>query len=194
MSRMVERIHRIGDPFTCRLLPGFFLLCSVMAQQHFMFGFMQLTTLGALWIRWRDRTADPEIEETYLRAMLEANPRISQLFNVNTMHVLDFDCEFQPFPETDEFPEFENKYFRFFNTDGNMTKGHFVFGDLETNATMLLTFETMPVVGRGRFTLGEPFYYFDVKAKITHRGVLEKVVVVDRKESLKKFRPFLMMM
>lgn len=150
--------------------------------------------MGAIWIRWRDRSADPTIEETYLRAMLHENERIQQLFSVETMHVLDFDCDYAPYPDPEEFPEFNNKYFRFFNTDGNMTKGHFVFGDLESNATMKLTFETMPVVGKARFELGEPFYFFDVQAEITHNGVLEKVVLVDRQESLRKFRPFLMMM
>lgn len=159
-----------------------------------MFFFMQLTVMGAFWIRWRDRSADPEIEETYLRAILEENSQISKYFNVLTMHVLDYDCEYQPMPDPEEFPEFNNKMFRFFNTDGNMTKGHFVFGDTHSGAMMKLTFETMPVVGKARFALGEPFYFFDVKAEITHNGVLEKVVVVDREESLKKYRPFLMMM
>jgi hypothetical protein len=148
----------------------------------------------AIWIRWRDRTNDPEIEETYLREMIHSNERIQELFSVETMHVLDFDCEYTPYPDAEEFPEFNNKLFRFFNTDGNMTKGHFVFGDLESNATMRIDFETMPIVGKARFELGEPFYFFDVVAEITHNGVLEKVVLADRKESLKKFRPFLMMM
>lgn len=190
---MVERIHRISDPFTSKLIPGAFIGVSFFTQSHIMFAFLQLMLATSFWIRWRDRSADPEIEETYLRTIIHENPRVQELFSVDTMHVLDFDCEYAPMPDAEDFPEFQNPLFRFFNTDGNMTRGHFVFGDLESNATMRLTFETMPVVGKARFSLGEPFYFFDVQAEITHNGMLEKVVLVDRAESLKKFRPFLMM-
>ena len=190
----MNRVHRINDAYTSKFLPAVFIGLTSVSHLNLSFTILQLTTLTAFWIRWRDKSADPEIEETYLRAMLHDNERIQELFSVETMHVLDYDCEYQPIPDSLEFPEFNNKYFRFFNSDSNMTKGHFVFGDLETNATMKLTFETMPVVGKARLTLGEPFYFFDVQAEITHNGVMEKVVLVDRAESLKKFRPFLMMM
>jgi len=52
----------------------------------------------------------------------------------------------------------------------------------------------MPVRGEGRFQIGEPFYYFDVTAEINVKGQLEKVILVDRKETLKKIRPFLIML
>ena len=191
---MVERIHRIKDNYTSKVLPGVFFALFPFSHLSLPIQILQMTTLVAFWVRWRDRSSDPEIEETFLRTIIHDNPRIQELFSVETMHVLDYDCEYQPFPDSEEFPEFNNRLFRFFNTDGNMTKGHFVFGDLETNATMKLTFETMPVVGKARFSLGEPFYFFDVQAEITHNGVFEKVILVDREESLKKFRPFLMMM
>jgi hypothetical protein len=52
----------------------------------------------------------------------------------------------------------------------------------------------MPVRGEFRYQVGEPFFYFDVVAEINNNGVFEKVVLVDRKETLKKIRPFLLMM
>lgn len=41
--------------------------------------------------------------------------------------------------DTEKFPEFKNKVFRFFNTDTSMTTGHFKMGDVETGAVMNLT-------------------------------------------------------
>lgn len=190
----MQRINRISDPYTSMFLPFAFLSLQSINHLSIAFTILQLTSITAIWIRWRDRSADPEIEETFLRAIIDDNERIQELFSVETMHVMDFECEYQPFPDDLEFPEFNNKFFRFFNTDSNMTKGHFVFGDLESNATMRVTFETMPVVGKARLSLGEPFYFFDVKAEITVNGVMENLVLVDRAESLKKYRPFLMMM
>lgn len=190
----MTRVNRISDPYTSKFLPATFLALMSIGHLNFSFTLLQLAAFCSFWVRWRDKSADPEIEETILRGIIHDNARIQELFAIETMHVLDYDCEYQPFPDAVEFPEFNNKFFRFFNSDSNMTKGHFVFGDLETNATMKLTFETMPVVGKARLTLGEPFYFFDVQAEITHNGVMEKVVLVDRAESLRKFRPFLMMM
>ena len=48
--------------------------------------------------------------------------------------------------------------------------------------------------GEGRYQVGEPFFYFDVVAEINKKGVFEKVVIVDRKETLKTTRPFLFML
>lgn len=50
----------------------------------------------------------------------------------------------------------------------------------------------MPVRGEYRFQVGEPFFYFDVVAEINNKGVYEKVVLVDRKETLRHIRPFLL--
>lgn len=49
----------------------------------------------------------------------------------------------------------------------------------------------MPIPGKFRYQVGEPFYFYDLRAKITHNGVFKEVVLVDEKESLKKIRPFL---
>jgi hypothetical protein len=42
------------------------------------------------------------------------------------------------FPCEKKFPEFKNKFFRFFNNDTHMCTGFFKFGDLESGATMTL--------------------------------------------------------
>jgi hypothetical protein len=57
----------------------------------------------------------------------------------------------------------------------------------------------MPASGKYRYQVGEPFYFYSLVAKITHKvfifynlkGVLSEVVIVDEKETLKKLRPFL---
>ena len=52
----------------------------------------------------------------------------------------------------------------------------------------------MPAAGRFRFEVGEPYYYYDVRAEVTFRGQMKEIVIVDEKESLKKNRPFLYLM
>jgi hypothetical protein len=52
---------------------------------------------------------------------------------------LDYDLEYDkglPCPE--KFPEFNNKVWRFFNTDTSMATGYFKMGDVETGAVMHL--------------------------------------------------------
>lgn len=49
----------------------------------------------------------------------------------------------------------------------------------------------MPASGRFRFEVGEPFYYYDVRAEVTVDGVVTEHVIVDENEELKKQRPFL---
>lgn len=67
------------------------------------------------------------------------NEEISELFNEETIHVLDYDMEYDTeIPSAEEFPEYENKIWNHFNTDTGMTTGHFSFGDLESGATMTL--------------------------------------------------------
>lgn len=72
--------------------------------------------------------------------MLWTNSEISKYFSEDTVHILDYDCEYtKGLEETEKFPEFKNKVFRFFNTDTSMTTGHFKMGDVETGAVMNLT-------------------------------------------------------
>lgn len=145
-----------------------------------------------LYVRIRDKTLDPDFKETYLRDMIYKNPEISALFSEETIHVLDYDCEYDKgYPNPEKFPEYENTVWRFFNTDTSMCTGHFTFGDVESGATMVLKFKTMPIPGKFRYQVGEPFYFYDLRAHITHNGVFKEVVLADENETLKKIRPFL---
>lgn len=56
---------------------------------------------------------------------------------------------------------------------------------------MNLKFKTMPANGKARYQVGEPFYYYDLRAEILYKGVLKEVVLVDENEELKRVRPFL---
>jgi hypothetical protein len=49
----------------------------------------------------------------------------------------------------------------------------------------------MPVPGKFRYQVGEPFFFYDLRAEITHKGTFKEVVLVDEKETLTKMRPFL---
>lgn len=64
---------------------------------------------------------------------------MGKLFKPETIHILDHDIEWdQGYPCEKKFPEFKNKFWRFFNADTHMCTGHFKFGDLESGATMTL--------------------------------------------------------
>ncbi len=68
-----------------------------------------------------------------------------------------------------------------------MCTGFFKFGDLESGATMTLKvilfykfqFKTMPTHGQFRYQVGQPYYYYDVRAEVTHNGEFKEVVLVD---------------
>jgi hypothetical protein len=49
----------------------------------------------------------------------------------------------------------------------------------------------MPVAGRFKYQIGEPFFFYDLRAEISHNGTFKEVVLVDENESLKTYRPFL---
>lgn len=49
----------------------------------------------------------------------------------------------------------------------------------------------MPVHGEFRYQVGEPFYFYDIRAEVTHNGQFKEVVIVDEKVELQKKRPFL---
>lgn len=64
-------------------------------------------------------------------------------------------------------------------------------GDVESGAVMNLKFKTMPVPGKFRYQVGEPFYFYDLRAEITHNGTFKELVLIDENETLKRIRPFL---
>jgi hypothetical protein len=51
----------------------------------------------------------------------------------------------------------------------------------------------MPAPGKFKYQVGEPFYFYDMRAEITHNGVFKEVVLVDENESLKSVRPLLIL-
>ena len=59
---------------------------------------------------------------------------------------------------------------------------------------MKVEFTTMPVRGDFKFQMSDMYFMFDVVADVNANGVHEKVVLVDRVETLKKVRPFLLML
>ena len=189
-----NRRHRMYDNVSLYVLPGLFAFNSVFQDVAFGFWLMKWVAFWTLYTRIRDKTLDPDFKEAYLREMIYTHPEIAPLFKDASIHVLDYDFEYdRGFPCEKEFPEFTNKMFRFFNTDTSMCTGHFVFGDLESGATMTLRFKTMPVAGKFRFQIGEPFFFYEMIAEINHKGEYKEVVIVDKAESLKKYRPFLIM-
>ena len=70
--------------------------------------------------------------------MIYKVPEINEYFKEETIHVLDYDCEYDVEVNTEKFPEYNNKVWQFFNKDTAMTTGHFQFGDVDSGATMLL--------------------------------------------------------
>ena len=50
----------------------------------------------------------------------------------------------------------------------------------------------MPTHGKFRYQIGEPFFYYDVRAEVSHNGEFKEVVIVDENEVLKTKRPFLL--
>lgn len=50
----------------------------------------------------------------------------------------------------------------------------------------------MPAHGQLRYQVGEPYYFYDVRAEVVHNGQFKEIVVVDEAVELAKKRPFLM--
>ena len=49
----------------------------------------------------------------------------------------------------------------------------------------------MPVHGQYRYQVGEPYYYYDMRAEVVHNGQYKEIVLIDEKVELAKKRPFL---
>lgn len=77
------------------------------------------------------------------------------------------------------------------NTDGNLIEGQYTFGDVESNSVVKINFKTMPIRRKIKYLVGEPTFMYDVVAELNNNGEHEKIVLVDRKEALKKHRPYL---
>jgi hypothetical protein len=77
------------------------------------------------------------------------------------------------------------------NSDTNMATGQYTFGDLDSNSTIVIDFKTMPIRRHNRFALGEPTFLYEVKATLNHNGKVSELTLVDKEESLRRHRPFL---
>jgi hypothetical protein len=49
----------------------------------------------------------------------------------------------------------------------------------------------MPVHGQFRYQVGEPYYFYDLRADVVHNGQYKEIVLVDEKNVLARKRPFL---
>lgn len=133
------RRHRYSDPFQLYVLPSLSFFFYQFWDLAFGFKFLTLIPAALFYVRMRDRSRDPDIKESFLRDMIHKNPEISALFKHETIHVLDYELEYdQGYPDEAKFPEYTNKLWRFFNSDAMHTTGFFKFGDVESGATMTL--------------------------------------------------------
>lgn len=51
--------------------------------------------------------------------------------------------------------------------------------------------KTMPVHGQFRYQVGEPYYFYDLRADVVHNGQYKEIILVDEKDVLARKRPFL---
>lgn len=107
------RRHRLYSPFDLFFLP----LSSIALMQFWPLGvgfkILAMIPIGTMICRVKDRTADPILEETYLREMIHTHPQLKKYFKVESMTTLDYNIEWiKGFGNSEEFPEFDNKLFR----------------------------------------------------------------------------------
>lgn len=134
-----NRRSRVMDSFQMFALPASFIFFT--ALHPLTFGFKMLAYISAIlfYIRVRDKCVDPDFQEKFLRDMIHEHPKLGKLFKPETIHVLDHKIEYDAgYPDAAKFPEYNNKTWRFFNSDSGMCTGHFVMGDLQSNAVMTL--------------------------------------------------------
>jgi hypothetical protein len=139
--------------------------------------------------RIRDKGFEPTIDEVWLYDTIFKNPKILSLFTSKTMHVIDYDQEWDKGRENPYFPEVRTTIAKFFNADSNTSTGFFKFGDLESGALMTLHFRTMPYANN-KYHISEPYYIYDMYAEITHEGDYEKVELIKAEDVFKTKRIF----
>ena len=49
----------------------------------------------------------------------------------------------------------------------------------------------MPIWRHNRYALGEPTFLYDVKATLNTDGKISEIIMVDKEETLKRHRPYL---
>lgn len=107
-----HRRHRLYNSFDLFVLP--LSACFFFQFWHLDAGFKMLGLIPtvAFFMRLKDKTADPEMPETFLRDMIHKNEQLKKYFSVETMQTMDYHFEYlEGFPDEAEFPEFSNKLF-----------------------------------------------------------------------------------
>lgn len=163
-----SRIHRSNDMWT-RCLVGWtafsFLMCPQALIWKIHFAFFSMAT----YARIRDKGMEPTLDEVAFFDKIFANEKLSELFNPNTFHVIDFDQEWDSGFENPYTPEYDSTMARFFNADTNTTTGLYKIGDVESGATMTVHFKTIPYANN-KFNFTEPFLIVDMCAEVNHNG------------------------
>ncbi len=182
------RLHRSNDGWT-RTLVGWTAFSFLMIPNALIwkihFAFFSLTTLA----RIRDKGAEPTVDEIHVLDSIFNNERLSQLFNPETTHVIDYDQEWDEGRSNPYFPEYSTTTAKFFNADTNTTTGVYKFGDVESGATMSLHFKTMPY-STNKYHFTEPFLIYDMYAEVSHAGKVFTENIFKAEEILRTKRIF----
>ena len=75
-------------------LPGMSLFFYQFADLNIGFKMFTVLPLMLFWTRMRDKCADPDMKEVFLRDMVHQHEYLGELFKQETIHVLDYDLEY----------------------------------------------------------------------------------------------------
>lgn len=103
--------------------------------------------------------------------MIHSHEKLGELFKVETTSCINYEADWDySYPDTEKFPEFKNKLYKMFNTDGWFCKGSFTYGDVDSGAMATIKFKTMPIRKHNKFLVGEPYYFYDLRVELNHKG------------------------
>jgi hypothetical protein len=89
-----ERSSRYQDPFQLYTLPGLSIFFYQFYDLNIGFKMFTILPMMLFYTRIRDKTLDPVLQENYLRDIIHQNPEIGPLFNPLSIHVMDYDFEY----------------------------------------------------------------------------------------------------
>ena len=153
------------------ILPAWIGVGLIYFPYHFSFKIFTLIPAATLFTRIKMKQRDPELPETHLKEMIHSHEKLGELFKVETTSCINYQVDWDyAYPDTQKFPEFDNKLFKMFNTDGWFTKGTITYGDVDSGALATFKFKTMPIRKANRYLVGEPYYFYDLRAEVNHNG------------------------
>ena len=186
--QIFSRLHRSNDGWT-RCLLGWTAFSFLMMPQAMIwkihFAFFGMATAA----RIRDKGAEPTLDEVAFFDKIFANEKLSQYFNPKTFHVIDYDQEWDEGYSNPYTPEYNSATARFFNADTNSTTGLYKIGDVESGATMTVSFKTM-AYANNKYNFSEPFLILDMKADVSANGEVFTEHLVKAEDVLKTKRTF----